>query len=86
MYDSKYMPFHAIGSVIGIFVVCAVLDMLRIKFVETPFFCLWDKHYGKIKHKILKLERKILSKICQTGDGVRPLSSQHLAPKVTEIG
>ena len=60
MFDSKYMPLHAIGSVIGIFVVCAILDMLRIKFIETPFFCLWDKHYGKIKNKFLKFESKIL--------------------------
>jgi hypothetical protein len=64
MFDSKYMPLHAIGSVIGIFVVCAILDMLRIKFIETPFFCLWDKHYGTIKNKFLKFENKILSKIC----------------------
>lgn len=64
MYDSIYMPLHAIGSVIGIFVVCAILDMLRIKFIETPFFCLWDKHYEKIKNKFLKFESKILSKIC----------------------
>ena len=64
IYNSKYMPLHAIGSVIGIFVVCAILDMLRIKFIETPFFCLWDKHYGRIKNKFLKFESKILCKIC----------------------
>ena len=63
IYASKHMPLHAIGSVIGIFVVCAILDMLRIKFIETPFLCLWDKHYGRIKNKFLKFENKIFCKI-----------------------
>ena len=63
MYDSKFLILHAIGSVIAIFVICAILDMLRIKFIETPFFHLWDKYYIIIKNKFLKIESKVLSKI-----------------------
>ena len=29
---------YAIGSVVGIFAVCTVIDMLRIRFIERPFF------------------------------------------------
>ena len=63
MYHSKYMPLHAIGSILGIFIICTIIDILRIKYIETPFFSFWDKHYEKIKNKFLKFENKILSKI-----------------------
>ena len=63
MYSSKFMPLHAIGSVIGIFVICSLLDMLRMKYIETPFFVLWDKHYDKFKRRFLNFESKIFSKI-----------------------
>ncbi len=43
MYSSKYIVLHAVGSVIGIFIVCSVIDMLRIRFLEKPFMAFWDK-------------------------------------------
>lgn len=35
-YQLPWMALHAIGSVVCIFVVCVVIDKLRIKFVEEP--------------------------------------------------
>ena len=46
MYGSPWMPVHALGSVVIIFAVCAVIDHLRIRFIEKPFFCLWDRYWG----------------------------------------
>ena len=60
MYGSKYLYLHAILSVVVIFVVCSVIDMLRIKFVEKPFFALWDKCWEKSMTFYKKSEEKIL--------------------------
>ncbi|MCQ2455381.1 MAG: acyltransferase [Clostridia bacterium] len=38
VYSSKYMPIHAVCSVMGIFIVCSAIDYLRIKFIEKPAF------------------------------------------------
>lgn len=45
MFDSQWLPVHAFCSVVGIFVVCLILDQVRIKWIEGPFFRLWDKKY-----------------------------------------
>ena len=62
-YDSSIMPLYAIGSVVGIFVVCVVIDILRIKFVEKPFFKFWDKHWDSFNAKFQKSEEKIFKKL-----------------------
>ena len=45
-YDAKLMPLYAIGCVLGIFVACSLIDMIRIWFIEKPFFKAWDKHWS----------------------------------------
>lgn len=45
-YGSRFMPLHAIGSVIGVFAVCTAIDLVRIRVLEKPFFRLWDKMEG----------------------------------------
>jgi hypothetical protein len=42
-YKTALMPIYAICAVIGIYAVCTVIDMLRIKFIEIPFFGMLDK-------------------------------------------
>lgn len=44
MFYSPYFFIHAFGCVIGVFVVCSFIDHLRIRFIEKPFFKLWDKY------------------------------------------
>ncbi len=63
MYDSVFMPLHAIGSVLAIFIICAFIDYLRIKFVETPIMNVWDKHWQKVEDWFLKTESKICDKL-----------------------
>jgi hypothetical protein len=38
MYNTKYFAVHAIGSVVGVFVVCVLIDYLRIHFLERRIF------------------------------------------------
>ncbi len=62
VYDSQWLAVHAVVSVIVIYTVCTVIDYLRIRYIENPFFKLWDKHWDKIKDKYIEKE----SKVCKT--------------------
>lgn len=42
VYGTDMMVIHAVGSVISIHIVCNVIDLLRIEFVEKPFFSWCD--------------------------------------------
>ena len=41
--DFHILLLHAICSVIAIYIICTLLDMLRIKFIEKPFFRWYDR-------------------------------------------
>lgn len=45
-YHNRYFMLHAIGSVIGIYAVCTLIDMVRIRFLETPFLRWYDRTMG----------------------------------------
>ena len=46
-FDSSLLVFHAVCSVAAIYVICTFIDMLRIRFLEKPFFRLYDKKLGQ---------------------------------------
>ena len=48
MYNSNYFVLHMFGCTIGIFVVCTLIDMVRIRLVERPFM----KWVERISHGI----------------------------------
>ncbi len=58
MYDSDWLLFHAVGSVLAIYIICTVIDYFRIRFIEKPFFKIWDKYWDKLKDKYLKHENE----------------------------
>ncbi len=62
MYDSAWMILHAVGNVLAIYMICTVIDYLRICFIEKPFFKFWDRHWDKLKDKYQKYE----TKVCET--------------------
>ena len=55
--ESSYCFLHAIVSVLIIYIVCTLLDMLRIRFIERPFFS--SKFYCLVEQKTNKLLRLI---------------------------
>lgn len=63
MYDSSVLWIHSILSVLGVFVICSIIDMIRIKFVETPFFNLYDKVYDRLCLWFNQKEAYILRKL-----------------------
>lgn len=46
-FDSSLLVFHAVCSVMVIYAICTFIDMLRIRFLENPFFRLYDKKLGQ---------------------------------------
>ena len=57
--SSKYLVIHAISVVLIIYIVCTLIDMLRIKFLEKPFF----KYYDKKESKIIEFYNKVCEKV-----------------------
>ena len=55
MYSSDWLILHAIGSVIGIFVICSLIDFIRITILEKPIMRLWDKNQEKINKLCTKI-------------------------------
>ena len=60
-YYSRMGYLHAVGCVLAVFVACSLVDYLRIKFVEKPFFKAVDRklpyfiaRYNRIEEKLFK--------------------------------
>lgn len=63
VYDTAYLVPHAILSVLAIYIVCTCIDYLRIRFIEKPFFELWDKHELALVSRYKILESAICRKL-----------------------
>lgn len=44
---SKILPVHALCSIVGVYVVCTLIDLLRQSTVEYVFLSILDRHLGK---------------------------------------
>ena len=62
-YNASLMPLYAVSCVAAIYIVCALIDQLRIRLIEKPFFQLWDRHWDGFLAKYKKIEKNILSKM-----------------------
>jgi len=54
-----YFLLHLAGSVLGVYIICTVIDILRVRFVEIPLFKLWDKKFPAFKEKYKRFEQRI---------------------------
>ena len=54
VYAKALMPLHAVGSVLLVYAACTCIDFLRIRYLEKPFFRLWDRKVPEIAKKISK--------------------------------
>lgn len=57
-YYSKYTILHMVLSVVVVFAGCSVIELLRIKFIEKPFFKFWDKNAEKYAVKLKTISSK----------------------------
>lgn len=63
LYSSPWLPLHALGSVLVVFVLCSFIDYLRIQLIEKPFFRIWDKHWPAFQTKLLGIGDLLFSKL-----------------------
>ena len=68
MFNSQWLIVHMVTSVIVIYIVCTIIDYLRIKFLEKPFFRFADKYIDKIAQTYKKTEQKICKRLQITED------------------
>ncbi|MBQ7638724.1 MAG: hypothetical protein IJS90_07480 [Clostridia bacterium] len=54
---------HIFGSVLGVYAVCTLIDILRRKFVEKPLFGLWDKYFPAFKEKYGIFEDRVCKRL-----------------------
>lgn len=59
-FETDYAVMHAVLSVAGVYIICTIIDVLRIKFIEKPFFRYADKSIDKITEKYKNFELKLL--------------------------
>ena len=63
-YASKYLILHAVLSVVIIYVICTIIDYLRIRTVERFFLKIWDKYEQKLVSAYKRVEA-IICKRCK---------------------
>lgn len=50
---TPYLILHAIGSVLGVYIVCTIIDILRARFLEKPIFNKIEGRWKKWKELFL---------------------------------
>lgn len=53
-FDSPYLWLHAVLSVLGIYIICVIIDQLRIRLIEKPFFNYFGEKIDNIEDKIFR--------------------------------
>ena len=62
-YEESYFLIHALLSVIAIFTVCTIIDVIRIRFIELPIMKCIDKPLDSIKQWYERVENNIFNKL-----------------------
>ena len=53
---------HIIGAVVGIFTVCALIDSLRARLIEKPFFAMLDRKLPGVISRWQRFEDRLMEK------------------------
>ena len=43
---------HSIVCILGVFVICIIIDRLRLRYIERPLFKVLDKYMSKINNRL----------------------------------
>lgn len=62
-YSTRIGYLHAIASVLAIFVICSMIDYIRIQLIERPFFNIVDKKTASITAGYTKAEDRFFDKL-----------------------
>lgn len=59
-YSSPFLLLHAFISIISIFIICAIIDLIRQATVEKIFIKFVDKYFEPLKKVCIRVYNKIL--------------------------
>lgn len=62
-FKTNMSIIHAVISVCSIYIICTIIDYLRIRFIEKPFFKLWDKHWEMFARKLCNIGKKFCASL-----------------------
>jgi len=65
VYETPYMIIHAPLVILGLFAVCALVDMLYRKYIQTPIMGVVDKHWDSGKQRLIGAWDALLGKLCK---------------------
>ena len=54
-FNSPCLILHALGAVIGIYLICTAIDQVRIHLIENPFFNLFGDTIDRIQTKFMNI-------------------------------
>jgi hypothetical protein len=63
MYGSGFLILHAMISVIGVYLVCSIIDLIRQYTVERLFMNFVDKHLEQAESKVLAICKSCAKKV-----------------------
>lgn len=66
-YTHEWFYLFLLGTVLTVYIACTLIDMLRIRLLERPFFARWDRIDPSPEARLKALWHKIMGKI---GNGV----------------
>lgn len=59
-YSSDFIFIHSVCSVLLIYVICTLIDRIRLQFVEKPFMNIYDRHRKMLEAKVNNLTECML--------------------------
>ncbi len=62
-YNSRFMPLYAAGCIAAVYIVCTLIDQLRIRGLEKPLFKVWDRHRDGVLEKLKRIKMTVRSRI-----------------------
>ena len=62
-FSQPWVFLHTVCSVAAVFTVCSLIDLIRIKWIETPFFAFAQGKISRLTEKTGELEEKLVEKI-----------------------
>lgn len=63
MYHSEYLIFHAICSIILVYIICTIIDLLRQLTIEKLYEIFWNKYGNIMENKLYFYFYKIKEKV-----------------------
>lgn len=63
VYHTPWCYIHFVCSVLGIYIICTGIDLLRIYFIEKPFFRFYDSVSPSLYLKLYSFENRLIKTI-----------------------